>query len=623
MIAALLVALLLASAEAPAAASEPAADPLAGLWKAKRRFGPDARGTLIVERVGEATTAEIVGRRVAVRDEAGGLAFELPNGEGAFRGRLGADGTIRGHWSPPNSAAVNAGANYLSPVRLDPDGPGRWSGQVVPFEDAFTFYLLVEPQPDGSLGAHLRNPERDWGTWLGIDRLERDDDRLRLLGTRPGWAFDGSYDAERDVLTFDFPSRGGSYDFTREGDESDFYPRGKNPGRYVYASPPERDDGWPTGTLEEAGIDRPAIERFIQHLFDMPMEGMATPQVHGILVARHGRLVLEEYFHGEHRDKLHETRSAAKSLTATLVGAALEAGAPLALSSSVYEVMNGGAFPADLEPRKRAMTLEHLLTMSSGYYCDDTDPEAPGNEETILDQTAEPDFLRYTLAVPMASEPGEKAVYCSCNPNLALGVLARATGEFPLVTFDRLLGEPLEIHRYGWGLDPAGNPYGGGGVQLLPRDFIKLGQLMLDGGLWQGRRILSEEFAARASSPLYHLRGVTYGYLWWGIDYPYEDRTVRAFYAGGAGGQSVMVVPELDLVIAAYAGNYSNRDATVLVSQELPPRYILPAVREPGDDANAPVVFREDYVSPYGPSAVSGPVRDSRSPAGRRRDDDR
>ncbi len=617
MVAALALAAALAVAPGPGAAPSPAsgenaAAELAGLWKAKRRFGPDARGTLIVRRVDGGLRAEIVGRRVAVREEGGELSFALPDGQGAFRGRLEADGSIGGHWVPPPSQAVFTGGRSASPVLLAPDGPDRWSGQVAPSEETFTFYLFLEPQPDGSLAALLRNPERDFGTWLGVRRLVREGERVALIGARPGReeseAAVGSYDAEREVLTFVFPARGGSYDFTREGEESDFYPRGKNPGRYVYAPPPRRDDGWPTGTLEEAGIDRPAIERFIQRLLEMPMDDADAPQVHGLLLARGGRLVLEEYFHGEHRDKLHDTRSATKSLTSVLIGAALEVGAPLSPSSPVYQVMNGGAFPPDLEPRKRAMTLEHLLTMSSGFYCDDTDPEAPGNEETILDQTEEPDYIRYTLGVPMASEPGEKAVYCSCNPNLALGVLARATGESPLTLFDRLLGRPLQIERYAWGLDPAGNPYGGGSVNLLPRDFMKLGQLMLDGGVWQGRRILSEEFVERASSSLYHLRGVTYGYLWWGIDFPYKERTVHAFYAGGAGGQAVIVVPELDLVIATWAGSYSSRHGTLHISQELLPRYILPAVREPGDDPDAPVVFREDWVTPYGPSPVSGPV---------------
>lgn len=608
------IALLLVVAAVPAAApAAPAAsvDELAGLWKAKRWFGPFARGPLVIQRTGETYTAEIVGRILPVRVDKSELSFDLPNGQGSFRGRLQAGGAILGQWYPPN--ALGMVLKYVSPVQLKPDGPDRWSGQVVPFEDVFTFYLMLRKRPDGSLGAFLRNPERDWGAQIGAERLTRDGNVLKLLGKRQGQTEErelasGTYDADREVITLAFPSRGGTYDFRRDDEQSDFYPRGKNPERYVYHPPLAIDDGWPTGTLEEANIDRAAIDRFIQMIIDTPMESVDSPEIHGILIARHGKLVLEEYFHGEHREKLHETRSAAKSLTATLVGAAIQAGAPLELSTPVYQIMNGGAFPPDLEPRKRAMTLEHLLTMSSGYFCDDTNPDAPGNEERMADQTDEPDYYRYTLKVPMASAPGEKAVYCSSSPNLALGVLSRATGESPLDTFDRLLGIPMKIHRYGWFSDPAGHPYGGGGVQLLPRDFMKLGQLMLNGGTWEGRRILSRDFVARASAPLYHLRGIYYGYLWWGIDYPYKDRTVHAFFAGGAGGQGVMVIPELDLVIATYAGNYGSRSATIDTQQNLTPRYILPAVREPGDGKNAPVIPREDYVTPYGPSPVSGPV---------------
>ena len=598
----------------PAAAGAAPADPtdeLVGLWKAKRRFGPDARGLLVMQRTDATYSAEMVGRIVPVRSEKGELSFDLPNGEGSFRGRHQAGGAIAGHWFPPPSMAQFTGGRFASPVRLEPDGPNRWSGQVVPFEEAFTFYLLARKRPDGTMGVFLRNPERDFGAWLGVDRMVRDGDAVKLIGKRPGQkeervAASGTYDADSEVITLSFPFRGGSYDFRRDGDDSDFYPRGKNPARYEYRPPLARDDGWPTGSLEEANIDRAGIEKLIQKILDMPMESVDTPEIHGILIARHGKLVLEEYFHGQHRDKLHETRSAAKSVTATVVGAAIQAGAPLELSTPVYKIMNGGAFPADLDPRKQAMALEHLLTMSSGYFCDDTNPEAPGGEEIMINQEEEPDYYRFTLKVPMASAPGEKAVYCSSNPNLALGVVSRATGESPLATFDRLLGAPMKIHRYGWLGDPAGNPYGGGGVQFLPRDFMKFGQLMLNGGTWEGRRILSRGFVARASAPLYHLRNITYGYLWWGVDYPYKDRTVHAFYAGGAGGQTVIVIPELDLVVATFAGNYSSRGS--ITTSHLTPRYILPAVRETGDDPNAPVVPREGYVSPYGRSEVSGPV---------------
>ncbi|HEX8847802.1 MAG TPA: serine hydrolase [Pyrinomonadaceae bacterium] len=588
----------------PTATPAAAADELAGLWKAKKRFGPDARGPLIIQKDGAAYTAEMAGRRVPVRMDRGELTFDLPDNQGTFRGKLEAK-NILGHWFRP-ATPVN-GAGNTSPVAaslllLKTDGPNRWRGEVQPPQDDWTFYLLVRKRPDGSLSALLRNPEFDYGTQRRVDRLIREANGLKLMGKWRGQEMAvgvGSYDPETQVITLNIPNRGGSYDFTRDGDDSDFYPRGKNPARYLYHPPLSLDDGWPTATLEEADIDRPAMERFVQKLIQMPMDSMDAPQIHAVLIARHGRLVLEEYFHGEHRDKLHMTRSAAKSVTAIVVGAAMQAGAPLKLSSPVYQVMNGGRFPADLDPRKRSMTLEHLLTMSSGYFCDDTNEEAPGNEEKMWEQTEEPDFYRYVLKVPLATPPGENAVYCSTSPNLALGMVGRATGEFPIYSFDRLVGGPMKINRYAWLLDRASNPYGGGGVLFLPRDFLKFGQLMLNDGMWEGRRILSRDFAARASAPLYHLRGIYYGYLWWGEDYPYKNRTVRAVRATGAGGQHITVIPELDLVIAVFAGNYSS--SAQREAHQFVPQIILPAVRERGDDKNAPVIERE-YKSPYGPS---------------------
>jgi CubicO group peptidase (beta-lactamase class C family) len=554
---------------------------LVGLWKAQQWFGPYVSGPLLIERTESGWSADIAGRVLPVRANGDQLTFELPNDAGAFRGHF--DRTrIVGQWISPPSRVH--GSRYATPVRLTADGANRWRGVVSVRDDTFTLFLMVQQQPDGKLAAFIRNPERNIGVFYDVSHLVRDGNAVRLMGHRLGQKteqvlLEGSYDKENDLLSIAFPQRGGTYDFRREGEQSDFYPRGKNPQRYVYRAPPARDDGWPTATLEQERIDRAAIEKFVQTVIDMPMESVRTLEVHGLLIARHGKLVLEEYFHGEHRDRMHETRSAAKSLTATLIGAAMHARAPVQLSTPVYAAMNGGKMPADIEAQKRAMTMEHLLMMRSGYFCDDTNPEAPGNEDAMLDQTEEPDYYRYTLRLPLDREPGVKGVYCSIDPNLALGVLSRSTGESPLDLYDRLLGEPLQNSTYGWPLSPAGQPYGGGGVWVLPRDFMKLGQVMLDGGNWRGRRILDADFAQRAGSPLHDLRGIQYGYLWWSIEYPYKDRRLRAFFAGGNGGQVVMVVPELALVIAGYGGNYADR-ASLVLQRELVPRYILPAVRE-------------------------------------------
>lgn len=368
-------------------------------------------------------------------------------------------------------------------------------------------------------------------------------------------------------------------DFTRATpeDERAFYPRGREPASYAYVQPPALDDGWRTGALEDAGIDRAQISAFVDMLARQPQEGVATPQIHALLIARHGRLVLEEYFHGFHRGAVHDTRSASKSMTAILVGAALRNGAPFTVESAVIESVDPALLPVNVDPRLAAVRVEHLLTMSPGFNCDDNDGDSPGNEDAMQEQRAEPNWWRFALAVPMARDPGERAVYCSMNPNLMGAVLSHETGRWLPDLFAEQVAGPLGIRRYYLNLTPTSDWYLGGGAQFELRDFMKMGQLVLDEGVWNGRRVLDRAYVARMTAPLVELQERRYGYYWWRQDMPYRGRQMRVIYAAGNGGQIVMAVPELDLVIALYSGDYSHPAA--LTAQRIwVPEYILPAV---------------------------------------------
>jgi CubicO group peptidase (beta-lactamase class C family) len=560
--------------------SSPATD-LAGLWEAKRLFGPDTRGPLTIAHTADAWRAEIAGRSAPVKVAGDAVAFDLPDGKGAFKGKFAAGGAkIVGHWVQPRQVTNNTA--YASPVVLAAAGREVWRGDVVPLDDELRLYLMVKPKEDVSVGAFLRNPESNFGRFFDIDHVERDGSTLRIIGGRPGGS-KGRVLAEGtvrgDTLSIPFPSFGGTFDFRRVRNDaaSDFYPRGRPGVAYSYSPPIPGDDGWPVASLEDVGISREGIRKFMQMIVDTPIDSVHAQEVHGALIARHGKLVLEEYFHGEHRNKPHDTRSAAKSLTATLVGATINSGPQLDASTPVYCAMHGGTFPAGLEDRKRALTVEHLLTMSSGLDCDDKNPSSRGNEDVMQEQTAQPDWYRYTLDLRTVREPGEQAVYGSANANLLGGVLARVSGQPLPELFHNLLARPLGITRYHMNLSPTGDAYMGGGIRFLPRDFMKLGQLYLNGGKWNGKQLLNPEWCRRAASPLYELAGIRYGYLWWVTDFPHKDRTVRAFFAGGNGGQVVMGIPELDLVVAFYGGNYSD-PALYVPQRQYVPKYILPAV---------------------------------------------
>lgn len=558
---------------------------LIGLWYAKRRFGPEVRGPLTIARTPTAWQAQIAGRQVPVALDKDRLSFTLPDNQGSFAGRLEADGRIHGHWSQPRT--VSAGAAFATPVLLDPQSEGRWRGQVAPLDDEMTFHLRIHMggvHGAGNVIGFLRNPERNAARFFDVDEVVLEGTAVKVMGHQGKDApvtelFRGTYDADSRTLSLYLPWAGGTFDFHRStsSEESGYYPRSRSPLAYVYGPPALGDDGWPVGTLEEAGISRDAITNFMNKLLLESMDDVHALDLHGVLVARHGKLVLEEYFHNFHRDALHDTRSASKSLTSALIGAAMLKGAPLRADTRVYETMEGAAAAARDE-RARAMRLEHLLTMSSGLDCDDNDPASPGNEDVMQQQTAQPDWYRYTLDLKMLRAPGEKAVYCSVDANLAGGVLARATGRPLAELFDELIARPLQIGRYALNLMPTGEPYMGGGARLLPRDFMKLGQVLLDGGRWHGQPVVSAEWAKKSTSPVRDLRETQYGYLWWSREYELKDRTVRAFFAAGNGGQIVMGVPDLDLVAAFYGGNYSEPIAK-MAQDVFVPGYILPAVR--------------------------------------------
>lgn len=560
------------------ARGQAAAPELAGLWEAKRRFGPEVSGLLTLDRIGGAWRASVAGRGADVRMAGDSVWFALPDSGGSFAGRMDARaGRVTGQWIQPRT--MTDGFRYASPLVLERYGADCFAGTVAPRADELTFWLHVQRRADGTLGVLLRNPERNLARFIRVDRIESDSSAVRLLDARGAVVTTGLL-RDDGVMTVYFPGRGGSYDFHRvpDGAFSFFYPRGRPTAAYTYTPPPDRGDGWPVGSLEDAGISREQISALVRTLASAPVDSAGALKVHGLLIARRGRLVLEEYFYGENGEKPHDTRSASKSVATVLVGAAMQAGARIGPSTAAYPLLRPEA-AAGLDARKRALTLDHLLTMSSGYDCDDNgDGDRPGNETAIIDQEENPDWYGMILDLDVVRDPGAQAVYCSINPHLAGGMLARATGRSLPDLMYELVAEPMGMRGYYVPITPMGDGYLGGGWRFRPRDFMKLGQLYLDGGTWRGRRILSEDWIRRSVEPRYPLgTGTRYGYLWWLREYPYAGGTVQAYYASGNGGQQVVVIPELELVIAVYGGNYNER-AGSLVLADLIPRSILPAV---------------------------------------------
>jgi CubicO group peptidase (beta-lactamase class C family) len=576
--------IVLASAIANSSAKSP--DGLAGLWGVETSFGPSLRGELTIDGRAADWRASLAGFSAPVRREGDRVRFEIPGGGGEFRGRRGPDG-IRGHWIQSPSGIVFSVA-YASPLFLGKAAPGVWRGTVVPLEERVSFYVRIATSgEDGGLTAVIRNPE--FNLFHGRTyRIERKEAGLTFVNQKDAdSSFAGSYDAASDALTLPLLDGAPPLRLTRRdrGDAVGYTPRSPAATNYTYRQPIREDDGWRTGSLSEVGLDGKPIAALMEKILQAdPTAGSLAIQ--SLLVARHGRLVLEEYFYGFDAERPHDTRSAGKTFAPMLVGLARERGAKVGPETPVYSLFPEDEPFARWDERKTRIRVGHLMSMTAGYDCDeDHSDDAPLNEDVMQGQTSQPDWYRYTLDAPMAREPGgDRAYYCSAELNLAGGVAAKASGSWLPELFDEAYARPLRFRRYFLNLQPGGQAYMGGGAYIRPRDQLKLGQLYLDRGAWNSRRILSREWVEQslARHAAFEPRfGVDHEYGWgWHIHHlKVGDRAYTEYESGGNGGQLVAILPELDMVVGFTGGAYGEFRSWGRWDLELVPQYLIAAAR--------------------------------------------
>ena len=332
-----------------------------------------------------------------------------------------------------------------------------------------------------------------------------------------------------------------------EEDYPSLSPRAPGSGPYAYRPPEEQSDGLEVAPAAERGVDPEALERTVGAVLNGEAGFLKS-----LLVLRGSALLLEEYFHGYGPNDLFPIASCTKSVSSLLVGLAIQEGripnveAPL-LEFFPQQRAEAGSGWADL-------TLEHLLTMSLAL---DWSPQ----EAESLHGTG-PDAFRQILARTVAGRPGSDWEYVSMNVNLLAGVIHQATGEHAEPFAARALFEPLGITEWDWDYGKTGGfNLMDGSLRLRPRDMAKIGVMMLNGGRWQDRRVLGEEWVRRSLTPLLPAGSDTegYGYLWWTMDVPGPTgSTLHAEFANGWGSQFIILFPELDLVVVTTGGNQEN-----------------------------------------------------------------
>ena len=361
--------------------------------------------------------------------------------------------------------------------------------------------------------------------------------------------------------------------------------------QYTYRSPEKLNDGLETGSLLEVKIKPEPIEEAVGKI----IEGQ-FPEVHALLIIKDNKLVVEEYFTGHdwkwdapmhHGDlvkwdktMLHNLHSATKSITSACIGIAIEEGYIENANRSIFDYLpehqhlkKGG---------KEKITIEHLLTMTSGLEWPEWSAPYSSIENPCIEiwfQDRDP--VSYILEKPLVDPPGTTFNYSSGNMILLGEILRNATG-MNIDDFScKNLFQPMGIDSSAW---PEVYPNGAfnNTLYLTPRAMAKFGLTYLNKGLWNGQRIIPEEWVEKSATEYRGNHGINipgessgrmgYSYSWWTKTYTERGKTIHMYTASGFGGQHIMVLPEANAVVVFTEGNYLTKRPPFKILK----KYILP-----------------------------------------------
>jgi len=310
-------------------------------------------------------------------------------------------------------------------------------------------------------------------------------------------------------------------------------------------------------------------------------------QITSVLLLVDGQVAYEGYFNGGTAETLNDVRSASKSVTAMLVGAAIGDGSLPGVQARVYDYFPAFTAGHSVDPRLRAMTVEDLLTMSTLWECDDENAFSAGNEERMY---VTEHWLDFALSLPVKgfapwmtrpedSQHGRAHAYCTANSFVLGAVLEQATKR-PLADYAaQVLERPLGITASRWNRSPEGIGMGGGGTRYRSRDLARLGELVLAEGRWQGRQLIPAGYVrAMVSAQATAGDGSDYGYQWWGLKLPVDGHDSTVWTMSGNGGNYVFVMPEKRLVAVltsqAYTRSFAHPQSRRILTE-----FLLPALR--------------------------------------------
>jgi CubicO group peptidase (beta-lactamase class C family) len=363
---------------------------------------------------------------------------------------------------------------------------------------------------------------------------------------------------------------------------------------YDYRPPELFNDGLNIGTLNQADMDSNLIAKAIGCIYANKFD-----QIHSMLIYKDNMLVFEKYFEGNKykwdgpdyygdriqwdKDSMHVIMSCTKSFTSACIGIAVDKGYIKSVNESIFNYL-----PEHQQFKingKEKITIEHLLTMTSGLKWNEWGTHDPSsNDIDRIYSYCQSDPLSCVIEKPLEYNPGEKFTY-NGGGMIILGEILKYATNMNIEAFsNKYLFDPLGIDTLRWYQFENGDYACDGSLVMKPRDMLKFGVTYLNKGKWKDKRVLSEGWVDKSQKTYNNNKGINipiddsgkngYGYSWWTNEITISGKKVKLFQAGGWGGQEIIVIPDENMVVVFTGGNYTTKKHIYKILKE----YILPAI---------------------------------------------
>lgn len=303
--------------------------------------------------------------------------------------------------------------------------------------------------------------------------------------------------------------------------------------------------------------------------------------INSLLITRNNYLVFEEYFSKYNRDFIHPVNSVTKSITSALVGIAIHQDKIKSVHTKLMDFFPDYTEVKNMDSRKNSINLENILTMTSGFEWDEISIPYTNPNNKIWEFVNSADSIKYVLDLPMSSSPGSFRYNSGCTILLG-GILENTCGRSVKDFAEDNLFKPLGITNYFWKAFPNGTTNTGWGLLMRPIDMARFGILFLNNGTWKGKQIVPKEWSHKSTQEHTKMGRLqyAYGYQWWRFldnDPTVDELSINDIYfALGYGGQEIIVIPHLHMVVVSTAENYRKMEHFKNLLYD----YIFPSVIE-------------------------------------------